>query len=170
MNSLIYNIGSYDKKPYLSGVYLLKIGKDIRINPQMMSGLNIPTNFTFKVNFSNAYNPLIGLGTSHVCQFTTIAFFPSFYQISPTEGLLRNQNITVSEKDMLEMINNTNQHISEGSFPNRVEFNHKEPLMIGSGWFGSLMSAIPRFAPAVSKCVTAVSDAVRGSGRNGRGK
>ena len=160
-------IDPFATKPYLDGMYLLKIGKDIRISPQMMSGLNVPTNFTFKISFSNQFNRFSG---STTCQFTTVAFFPAFYQISPTEGLLRTQNITVSEKEMLEMVNVTNDDIGTGKFPNNVKYTHEYPLMVGSGWFGALTRAVPRSLSSATNARKSVVSVVKNSSSLGRGR
>lgn len=147
-------------KSYLDGMYLLKIGKDIRISKEMMSGLNVPSVFKFNAVFSNVMNyfassqpnpsnpdPKVDI----ICNFTTVAFFPAYYQISPTEGLLKTQNLVTSEQQMLEMLNATNEAIMSGKPTNDFEYNHINPLMIGSGWFSALAQNLPKAIGVATK-------------------
>jgi hypothetical protein len=149
VNRVMRGPDSYGGKALLDGMYLLRIGRDIRINPQMMSSLNIPTIFNWDIEFSSIY--ATDVPVDPLTKFTTVAFNPAFYVVSPYEGLLKGQNITVSEEQMLEMVNSTNVEILSGDYPNNVTYDHISPLMVGSGWFGAMNKTLPR-AEKVGVC------------------
>lgn len=128
-------------RAYLEGLWVLKIGKDIRIPANMMAGLNEKVSFTFQYDFNKVDNLSVASANNIVqCQVHTTAFFPSFYKFSPSEGLLRADKIVVSPAEFDAMVRGTNAKIvsGQGARTNDVYYSHDSPLLIGSGFYGGL--------------------------------
>jgi len=124
-------------RSYIEGVYLLKIGKDIRIDSRMMAGLARPTSFTFDITVDKqwAKNAIPGTAT-----FKAVAFTPSYYIMDPQNGLLTTKDITYTEDELLAFITNTNREVAEKeNMENKQVYDTNHPqMMLGSGWFGGL--------------------------------
>lgn len=124
-------------RSYMEGVYLLKIGRDIRIDPMMMAGLARPTSFTFDITLDKQWAAYTAAGTA---TFKAVAFTPSYYIMDPQNGLLTTKDITYTEYELLQILTNTNKEISDKkNMSNEQTYDTNHPqIMLGSGWFGGL--------------------------------
>ena len=132
-------------QPFLT-LYLLKIGEDIRIDNSVIPCLNRPTNFNFTLTFETPYSVDANPGTQRLTNFTCIAFAPSYYIMNPDAGLIKAQEISISEEEFYQMTRNTNDKINELQIEpsNQVSYtSHNPNLMLGSGWFSVIRGALP---------------------------
>lgn len=141
LNGLELAQRSNNGRAYLEGLYVLKIGKDIRIPANMNAGVHEKVSFTWKINFSQTSNPYVQASNNQVqCQVYTIAYFPAYYKFSHTEGLLRADTILMSTNEFDEMVKRTNSMIrsSQNSRENKQYYSHDQPMLMGSGFYGGL--------------------------------
>lgn len=128
-------------KPFISGVYLLKIGHDIRIDPMMMPSLNRPTSFTFTLKVGQQWAKY---ATANSATFHCVAFNPSYYIMNPQTGLLATKDISYTEDEMLGFVTSTNSQLTEvQKQPNNQVYDTKHPqMMLGSGWYAGLSQSM----------------------------
>ncbi len=127
--------------PYISGVYLLKIGHDIRIDPMMMPSLSRPTSFNFNITVGKQFAKN---ATPNNATFHCIAFQPSYYIMNPQTGLLSTKDLSYTEDELLGFISMTNNELKNTEkIPNKQVYNSEHPIMLlGSGWFSNLNSTL----------------------------
>jgi len=132
--------------PLLDGVYLLKVGTDIRIDTLQIPSLNKPTVYQFTPTINNQnFNSYAEDG---VATFNFTAFYPSYYVMNSETGLISTKDIAYGEDDMLKLIANSTQNIRaiQGQ-PNRQEYTTQSPnMLLGSGWFGGLNAGMKNYA------------------------
>lgn len=121
----------------ISGVYLLKIGRDIRIDPLQMASLNMQTSFNFNITLGSKFSQN---NTTENATFNCIAFNPAYYIMNPETGLLTSKDISYTQDELLQGITETNQIVKQiATNPNSQQYTTESPqMMLGSGWFGGL--------------------------------
>lgn len=148
-------MGTMWSNAFLEGVYLLKIGEDIRIEPSMMPSLNRPVSMNWKIKFGDQFT---NNAIANSINVNATAFFPSYYIMNPQTGLIKAQDHVINDEDFWVMLRNTNAELENmKDKSNRVQYTSEHPnMMLGSGWFGSLFKALPMI-PAVASTISSIA-------------
>lgn len=151
-------MGTMWSQSFLDGVYMLKIGEDIRIEQSMLPSLNRPVSMNWKITFGTGFTGVAPQSPPRIA-FNSIAFFPAYYMMNPQTGLIKSQDITINDEDFWAMLRNTNEELeSIKNRPQNVTYSSEYPqMMLGSGWFSGLWSGIKKALPVISNVANTVN-------------
>lgn len=160
VNNWRWASGVSANRSQLDGLFVLKIGKDIRLPSDMCVGQDRKVSFTFTIDFGRVQNDGASADPATnlvACQFYQIAYFPSVYKFSPDQGLLKAERFVVSDSKFRSLVDNTNSMVRSKSMKNHLIFNSQRPLMVGSG-FGNLLEVARMKMPFVRHIVKSVAN------------
>ncbi|RTL06738.1 hypothetical protein EKK58_04350 [Candidatus Dependentiae bacterium] len=152
-NQLTSRMAQTPAQSIMDGVYLLKIGEDIRIDPTLCPSMNTPISMTWDIDFGTNFYA----DTSLTINFNSVALFPAYYIMNPQQGLIKQQDLSISMDEFWMMVKNTNTEIEESKTKQNVYFNTEYPnMMFGSGWFSNIISGVKSALPFVKTGADAV--------------